>query len=192
MEKVAAEGKVDDWLFTMIRLPEATIVRETPKVSCMECHSRYEKTDFVSPTTFFLSCQDTRGGSPILAAKPAPRDAARFALNASLENKMFPAHEVAPRRKSLPGSPRALRCCIVLVRWIRAIAARVSRGPVAAGDRSRSPDSGEAIPACLNCLYPQKGHHWICPHCGFPAGEYVTTHAVPADLSRRARCCAGV
>lgn len=31
----------------------------------------------------------------------------------------------------------------------------------------------DAVPLCVNCLSPH-GHHWFCPHCGFPGGEYVT------------------
>jgi len=32
------------------------------------------------------------------------------------------------------------------------------------------------VPAlCLNCTFPQEGHQWFCPNCGFPAGEFVTT-----------------
>lgn len=34
--------------------------------------------------------------------------------------------------------------------------------------------SSEARPVCTNCLFPHAGHHWICPHCGFPGGEYLT------------------
>lgn len=52
MEKVRNEGKVDDWLFTMIALPERTIVRERPKVACIECHAKFTRTDFVSGITF--------------------------------------------------------------------------------------------------------------------------------------------
>ncbi len=32
----------------------------------------------------------------------------------------------------------------------------------------------EAVPLCVNCLCPQDDHPWFCPHCGYPAGEYVT------------------
>jgi hypothetical protein len=31
-----------------------------------------------------------------------------------------------------------------------------------------------ARPVCTNYLFPQNNHNWICPHCGFPTGEYVT------------------
>ena len=33
----------------------------------------------------------------------------------------------------------------------------------------------DAIPVCSNCLYPQAGHRWFCPHCAFPTGDYVTS-----------------
>jgi hypothetical protein len=32
----------------------------------------------------------------------------------------------------------------------------------------------QAVPACVNCLFPQDGREWFCPHCGFPTGDYVT------------------
>jgi hypothetical protein len=32
----------------------------------------------------------------------------------------------------------------------------------------------EAVPLCVNCLCSQDDHPWFCPHCGYPAGEYVT------------------
>jgi len=35
--------------------------------------------------------------------------------------------------------------------------------------------SREFPPLCLNCTYPQEGHQWFCPNCGFAAGEFVTT-----------------
>lgn len=31
----------------------------------------------------------------------------------------------------------------------------------------------DAVPVCTNCLAPQADRHWFCPHCSFPAGEYV-------------------
>jgi hypothetical protein len=34
----------------------------------------------------------------------------------------------------------------------------------------RAPD---AIPLCIDCLYPQEEHPWFCPHCHFPTGECV-------------------
>ena len=35
----------------MIRLSDRTIIREGFKTSCTDCHARYEKSDFISPTT---------------------------------------------------------------------------------------------------------------------------------------------
>ena len=54
MEKVGNAGKVDDRLFTMIRLPERIIVRELPKTSCVDCHAKYTRTDYLSDMTFGL------------------------------------------------------------------------------------------------------------------------------------------
>ena len=54
MEKITNRGKVDDWLFYMIRLSDRSFVREQPAASCVGCHSKYVKTDFVSSTTFSL------------------------------------------------------------------------------------------------------------------------------------------
>ena len=33
--------------------------------------------------------------------------------------------------------------------------------------------SSEAVPLCIDCLYPQEAHRWFCPHCGKPTGDYV-------------------
>jgi hypothetical protein len=62
-----------------------------------------------------------------------------------------------------------------LLAWrIREIAshARADPWPPEADIAARARD---AVPLCVNCLCPQEGHPWFCPHCGFPAGEYVTT-----------------
>ncbi len=32
----------------------------------------------------------------------------------------------------------------------------------------------DAIPLCVDCLYPQEGPLWFCPHCGFSTGDQVT------------------
>jgi len=34
----------------------------------------------------------------------------------------------------------------------------------------RKPD---AVPLCINCLYPQAAHRWFCPHCAHPSGDCV-------------------
>jgi hypothetical protein len=31
----------------------------------------------------------------------------------------------------------------------------------------------DAVPLCVDCLCPLEGHHWFCPHCGFPAADCV-------------------
>lgn len=51
MEKVTDTGKVDDWKFYMIRVADRSIVRDAFKVSCIDCHSHYRKSDFVSTAT---------------------------------------------------------------------------------------------------------------------------------------------
>lgn len=51
MEKIADEGRIEDWRFTMVRLSDRTIVREGFKVSCVDCHSHYARNDFVSSVT---------------------------------------------------------------------------------------------------------------------------------------------
>ncbi len=54
MEKTGDTGTVDDWLFTMVKLPEGQIVREHTNVECALCHSEYDRTDFVSVRSFNL------------------------------------------------------------------------------------------------------------------------------------------
>lgn len=51
MEKVADERRVQDWRFYMIRLSDRSFVRDEAKVSCVDCHSRFARSDFVSPVT---------------------------------------------------------------------------------------------------------------------------------------------
>ena len=31
----------------------------------------------------------------------------------------------------------------------------------------------DAVPLCIDCLCPQEGHRWFCPHCGKATGEFV-------------------
>jgi hypothetical protein len=56
---------------------------------------------------------------------------------------------------------------------IRRIAARRTADPwtseIDASVRAR-----QAVPVCINCLFPQEDRLWFCPHCSFPAGDYVT------------------
>lgn len=51
MEKTGNLGRVEDWKFTMVRVSDRTVIRDGFKVSCSDCHSRYDKTDFVSSVT---------------------------------------------------------------------------------------------------------------------------------------------
>lgn len=51
MEKVADKGRIEDWRFYMVRLSDRSFVRDEGKVSCVDCHSHYVKTDYVSPVT---------------------------------------------------------------------------------------------------------------------------------------------
>lgn len=64
MEKTANRGRVDDWRFTMIRLADRSIVRETARMSCAECHARYTGTDFVSQVTDDLLAKFTPASEP--------------------------------------------------------------------------------------------------------------------------------
>jgi hypothetical protein len=62
---------------------------------------------------------------------------------------------------------------LALVTWIRRLASKSTPDPwpqeVDEAVRNR-----EAVPICLSCLYPQGERSWLCPHCGFPAGDFVT------------------
>lgn len=51
MEKIADEGRISDWRFTMVRVSDRSIVNDGFRVSCVDCHQRYAKLDFVSPVT---------------------------------------------------------------------------------------------------------------------------------------------
>ena len=51
MEKVADDGKVDDWQFTMINLMDHTVVKDGFPAACIKCHAAYGATGFVSGTT---------------------------------------------------------------------------------------------------------------------------------------------
>jgi hypothetical protein len=33
--------------------------------------------------------------------------------------------------------------------------------------------NAHSVPLCTNCLYPQTGSPWFCPHCAFPTGHFV-------------------
>jgi hypothetical protein len=61
---------------------------------------------------------------------------------------------------------------LFVARWLWQRASKTPADPwpteidVAVRDR-------EAVPLCINCLFPQEAHRWFCPHCGFPTGDYV-------------------
>ncbi len=71
MEKFADTGKIANWHFAMIRLSDHAIVQVEPARSCTRCHSRYDRSDFVSETTDQLlrSFADKKHESP---NSPAP------------------------------------------------------------------------------------------------------------------------
>ncbi len=37
-------------------------------------------------------------------------------------------------------------------------------------------DEATAVPLCTNCLFPEEGFHWFCPHCAFPTGDCVAVN----------------
>ncbi len=85
---------------------------------------------------------------------------------------MSPAPEFEPEKGiALVAAGAAL--VIILIRRIREIASRGSPDPWPQ-EVDLAVKARDAIPVCINCLYPQEGHRWFCPHCAFPAGEYVT------------------
>lgn len=63
---------------------------------------------------------------------------------------------------------------IIFIRWILELARNRPADPWPAGVDQAVRQRG-AVPVCTDCLSPQVGHRWFCPHCGFPTGEYVTT-----------------
>jgi hypothetical protein len=71
MEKIGNEGKIEDWLFYMLRLSDASIVREKTRVSCVECHAHYGSTDFVSKRTFSLLVEFAKR-RPTQSLQPTP------------------------------------------------------------------------------------------------------------------------
>ena len=51
MEKVANRGKVSDWRYSMISVPDQRLITGKAKPNCQSCHVRYRRDDFVSPYT---------------------------------------------------------------------------------------------------------------------------------------------
>ena len=85
---------------------------------------------------------------------------------------MPPAPDIDPQ-KIVAIVAVAVALAIILTRRIRELAAKIPPDPW-----SREIDlavkAREATPVCVNCLQPQEGHRWFCPHCAYPSGDYVT------------------
>lgn len=60
MEKIADAGSVDDWRFTMVRVADGSIVKDGFRVSCVSCHERYKRSDYVSHVTDALLAERTK------------------------------------------------------------------------------------------------------------------------------------
>jgi hypothetical protein len=85
---------------------------------------------------------------------------------------MSPAQDYDPQQTiALVALVAAL--AIYLFRKIREIASKTSPDPWPQ-EVDLAVKARDAVPMCINCLYPQEGHRWFCPHCAFPTGEYVT------------------
>lgn len=63
---------------------------------------------------------------------------------------------------------------IIFVRWLLDLLRKIPPDPWPA-EVDQAVRQRDAIPVCVDCLCPQEGHRWFCPHCSFPTGEYVTT-----------------
>lgn len=61
MEKIANEGRIDDWRFTMVRVSDRAIVKDGFRLSCVDCHQRYSKLDFVSSVTHEILAGHAQG-----------------------------------------------------------------------------------------------------------------------------------
>jgi len=59
-----------------------------------------------------------------------------------------------------------------LARWLRRLWSEFPPDPWPK-DVDAAVRSSEAVPLCIDCLYPQEAHRWFCPHCGKPTGDYV-------------------
>ncbi len=56
---------------------------------------------------------------------------------------------------------------------VRRLASRRGADPWT-GELDASVRRSDAVPVCINCLFPQTERPWFCPNCSFPAGDYVT------------------
>lgn len=63
---------------------------------------------------------------------------------------------------------------IIFIRWFLGLLRHVPADPWSP-EIDQAVRKRDAVPVCVECLCPQEGHRWFCPHCGFPSGEYVTT-----------------
>jgi len=63
---------------------------------------------------------------------------------------------------------------MLLIRKLQEVASNVSPDPWPQ-EIDHEVKTPEAVPLCVDCLYPQDEDRWFCPHCGFPTGNYVTT-----------------
>lgn len=68
----------------------------------------------------------------------------------------------------------AVGASIIFIRWFLGLLREVPADPWSP-EIDRAVRRRDAVPVCVECLCPQEGHRWFCPHCGFPTGEYVTT-----------------
>ena len=48
MVKTADTGKVSDWEFSMLRLPDGKALEHSGRVSCADCHERYKDRGYIS------------------------------------------------------------------------------------------------------------------------------------------------
>jgi hypothetical protein len=85
---------------------------------------------------------------------------------------MPPSPNIDPQ-KILAVVALAVALAIILIRWIREAASKAPPDPWPQ-ELDLAVRAREATPVCINCLYPQEGHRWFCPHCAYPGGEYVT------------------
>jgi hypothetical protein len=59
-----------------------------------------------------------------------------------------------------------------LARWMRCLWPTIPPDPWPK-DIDAAVRLPDAVPLCIDCLYPQEAHRWFCPHCGKPTGDQV-------------------
>jgi hypothetical protein len=67
----------------------------------------------------------------------------------------------------------AIATSLALISWIRRVASKTTSDPWPR-DVDLGVKNDDAVPVCVSCLFPQRERLWLCPHCAFPAGDYVT------------------